>query len=66
MHVLLNDERQECDMPLTVAAFLSQRQLLTPGVALALNHQILPRSRWEEHHLEEGDHLLLFQVIAGG
>lgn len=53
-------------MPLTVAAFLSQRQLLTPGVALALNHQILPRSRWEEHHLEEGDHLLLFQVIAGG
>ena len=66
MHILLNDVPHACDARRTVTAFLDQQQLLAPGVALALNHQILPRSRWEEQILEEGDHLLLFQVIAGG
>lgn len=66
MHILLNDVPHACDARLTVTAFLDQQQLLAPGVALALNHQILPRARWEEQILEEGDHLLLFQVIAGG
>ncbi|WP_437435841.1 sulfur carrier protein ThiS [Klebsiella pneumoniae] len=36
------------------------------AVALALNQHILPRDRWEDHLLQEGDRVLLFQVIAGG
>ncbi|MCM3274373.1 MoaD/ThiS family protein [Paenibacillus elgii] len=26
----------------------------------------MPRDRWEDHLLQEGDRVLLFQVIAGG
>lgn len=49
-----------------VATLLSQLNQLKPGVALALNEQILPRERWEEQLVQDGDRILLFQVIAGG
>ena len=48
------------------SALLTQLEQLQPGVALALNQHILPRDRWEDHLLQEGDRVLLFQVIAGG
>ena len=37
----------------------------SPGTALALNQQILPREQWEHQQVSEGDQILLFQVIAG-
>ncbi|HEY2454922.1 MAG TPA: sulfur carrier protein ThiS [Scandinavium sp.] len=68
MHILVNDERVECETGTRVAALLSQLGHDKPGVALALalNQHILPRSEWAKHPLREGDALLLFQVIAGG
>ncbi|KAE9688458.1 sulfur carrier protein ThiS, partial [Enterobacteriaceae bacterium TzEc077] len=51
---------------LTVAALLDTLRQMKPGTALALNQQILPRERWEHQQVNEGDQILLFQVIAGG
>jgi len=66
MHIEFNDEPMQCAEAITVAALLDQLRLLKPGVALALNQQILPRERWELQQVREGDRILLFQVIAGG
>ena len=66
MNVLVNELRVECETGLTVAALLLRLEQDKPGVALALNQQILPRTQWADHSLQEGDALLLFQVIAGG
>ena len=66
MRILFNDEPMSCDDGLTVAALLDKLRQLKPGTALALNQHILPRDRWEDHLLQEGDRVLLFQVIAGG
>lgn len=66
MHILLNDEHVECENGLHIAALLSQLDRDRPGIALAVNQQILPRAQWAQHTLQEGDALLLFQVIAGG
>lgn len=48
------------------AGLLIQLNQLKPGAALALNQQILPREQWEQQIVQEGDQILLFQVIAGG
>jgi sulfur carrier protein len=66
MRVLFNDEPMMCDENLTVAALLETLRQLKPGTALALNQQILPREQWERQQVNEGDNILLFQVIAGG
>lgn len=66
MQIQFNDESMQCAEGLSVSALLTQLKQLKPGVALALNQQILPRERWEHHIVQDGDQILLFQVIAGG
>ena len=66
MQVWFNDEPLQCAEATSVAALLAQLEQQLPGVALALNQQILPRERWEHQQVNEGDQILLFQVIAGG
>ena len=66
MRILFNDEPMQCAEGLTIVTLLDQLRQLKPGVALALNQQILPRERWELQQVRDGDQILLFQVIAGG
>ncbi|MBB1201961.1 sulfur carrier protein ThiS [Enterobacteriaceae bacterium 89] len=66
MQIIVNDEAVQCEAGLSVAGALASLNLDKPGVALALNQQILPRAQWEQQSLQDGDALLLFQAIAGG
>lgn len=66
MRILFNDALMDLNDTLTVSALLDQLDQLKPGAALALNQQILPREQWDQHHVQDGDQILLFQVIAGG
>ncbi|AMO51093.1 sulfur carrier protein ThiS [Kosakonia oryzendophytica] len=66
MQIRFNDEPMRCTSGLSIATLLNQLNQLKPGVALALNEQILPREQWEDHLVQDGDRILLFQVIAGG
>ncbi len=66
MRIQFNDEPMQCAEALTLHGLLAQLNQLKPGTALALNQQIIPRDRWDHHQLQDGDRILLFQVIAGG
>jgi sulfur carrier protein ThiS len=66
MHIVVNDEAVQCEVGLSVAGALAKLNLDKPGIALALNQQILPRAQWAHQQLQDGDALLLFQAIAGG
>lgn len=66
MQIQFNDEVMPCAEGQTVSDLLVQLNQLKPGTALALNQQILPRDQWQQHIVQEGDQILLFQVIAGG
>ncbi|MES0267638.1 sulfur carrier protein ThiS [Citrobacter sedlakii] len=66
MQIVFNDEPIQCVSELSVSDLLTQLNQLKPGTALALNQQILPREQWERQIVQEGDQILLFQVIAGG
>lgn len=62
MQIWFNDEPLACADNLSVSALLTQLEQQQPGVALALNQHILPRDRWEDHLLQEGDRVLLFRL----
>ncbi|ALB61305.1 thiamine biosynthesis protein ThiS [Cronobacter condimenti 1330] len=66
MRIELNEESMQCEDGLSAAQLLEQLTLDKPGTALAVNQTILPRRQWPDYTLQEGDSLLLFQVIAGG
>ncbi|EFA6623166.1 sulfur carrier protein ThiS [Escherichia albertii] len=66
MQILFNDQPMQCVSGLTVHDLLEQLNLQQAGAALAINQQIVPREQWAQHIVQDGDQILLFQVIAGG
>lgn len=66
MNIIVNDEHLSLGMPVTVSQLLIQLEQPSLGVALAINETIIPRENWENHVINEGDTILLFQAIAGG
>ncbi len=66
MKIFINESPLTLEAPSTITELLSVLDRHQPGTALAINHAIIPRTQWAEHQLQDGDHILLFQAIAGG
>ena len=64
--IRLNDRAQSLAAGLSVADLLAAQDVNPQGVAVALNGAVLPRGRWAETRLNDGDELRLFTAIAGG
>lgn len=47
---------------LLLALAVTQRR----GVAVAINDAVVPKSRWSEHEVEEGDRVEIIQATQGG
>lgn len=65
MQILFNDQAMQCAAGQTVHELLEQLDQRQAGAALAINQQIVPREQWAQHIVQDGDQILLFQVIAG-
>lgn len=65
MRIFLNQQAQEVSAT-TVAELVASLGQDKPGVAVALNGQVVSKPRWADTALNEGDTLDLFSVIAGG
>ncbi|HHQ4559665.1 sulfur carrier protein ThiS [Aeromonas hydrophila] len=64
--IRLNDKAQPLAAGQSVADLLVAQGVNPQGVAVALNGAVLPRGRWAETRLNDGDELHLFTAIAGG
>jgi len=61
------------DKPHTLAEATTLAQLLASiglsagqGVAVAIDHAVVPRSAWSTHLLADGDQVLVIQATQGG
>ena len=66
MTVVVNGESQECRSGSSLAAFLEELGLKGDRIAVELNREIAPRSRWPEIPLTEGDRLEIVHFVGGG
>lgn len=66
MQVTVNGTRTDIDPALTVAALMAARGEIPRRVAVALNGEVVPRSRWETTGLADGDRLEVLAPTAGG
>ncbi len=66
MQVRINGETRAFDEPLTVAELLERRSLPPKRVAVELNERLLPRTRYAETRLAEGDALEIVTLVGGG
>jgi sulfur carrier protein len=66
MRVILNDEALDLAEGTTLGQLLVTLEQDKPGVAVALNQQVVARSQWSVQQLTPNDNITLFHAIAGG
>jgi sulfur carrier protein len=60
------EDRDFSDSPLTLAALVEILGMKADRVAVELNRDIVPRDRWAQTTLSEGDRLEVVHFVGGG
>ena len=66
MTVTVNGERRDLAEDTTVAALLAGLAIEARGVAVAVNSQVVSRSRWDGTRLQAGDRVEVLGAAQGG
>lgn len=66
MQIIVNGESTSTREGITLDELLAQLQLTGQRLAVELNGDIVPRSRWPEVRLGEGDRTEIVRAIGGG
>ncbi len=66
MEFQLNGESQQVGGPLTVHSLLERFDLGRRRVAVAINDEVVPRSRFAEVEIREGDQVEVIHAVGGG
>lgn len=66
MQLLVNGEPRQAAEQATVLSFLEDLGLNPAKVAVERNREIVPRSRWFETWLAEGDRIEIVTFVGGG
>ena len=68
MKLHINGEERQFDSPtpFTLAALVDRLGMKADRVAVELNRDIVPRDRWPETQLSDGDHLEVVHFVGGG
>ncbi len=70
MNLHINGEERSFANPapaaFTLAALIESLAMKPDRVAVELNRDIVPRDRWPQTHLKDGDHLEIVHFVGGG
>ena len=65
MKITINGQEQTSG-PITLAQLIEQLGMKQDRVAVELNRDIVPRTKWAETSLAEGDRLEIVHFVGGG
>jgi thiamine biosynthesis protein ThiS len=65
MKLTINGQEQSCDST-TLAQLIEHLGMKQDRVAVELNRDIVPRAKWAETNLAEGDKLEIVHFVGGG
>jgi len=63
---VLNGEARSAGAPLSVLELLTRFELLKRRVAVAVNAEVVPRSRFADVWIREGDRVEVIHAVGGG
>ncbi|HET7442556.1 MAG TPA: sulfur carrier protein ThiS [Terriglobales bacterium] len=66
MTIEINGEPRTFDGVLTLASLIERLGMKSDRVAVELNRNIVPRERWPETQVSEGDRLEIVHFVGGG
>jgi sulfur carrier protein len=66
MDIILNGETREIPEQTSAAMLLETLGLARRKLALEINREIVPRSRFDQHMIRPGDRIEIVHAIGGG
>ncbi|QCR24544.1 sulfur carrier protein ThiS [Pontibacter sp. SGAir0037] len=67
MKIFINNQPEELTQPQPVSAILNLLQVQhTRGLAIAVNNQIVPKTNWQAHLLQDNDKVTVIRATQGG
>ena len=67
MKVLVNGKNMEIESnETTITNLMSQLNIASVGVAVAIGTSVIPQSKWSEYQLEEGSKVTIIRATQGG
>jgi thiazole synthase len=66
MNVIINGENRQLPDGSTVNGVIEHLRLAGRRLAVEVNNEIIPKSRYAEHALRDGDHVEIVHAIGGG
>ena len=66
MQITLNGEPTEVADALRVSDLLARLDLIGKRIAVEVNADLVPRSRFDQHPLAPGDRVEIIQAVGGG
>ena len=66
MKVIINGDDHQLDGPITLSGLVERLGMKADRVAVELNLEIVPRSRWIETQMADGDRLEIVHFVGGG
>jgi thiamine biosynthesis protein ThiS len=66
MKLVINGGDRDFTAPLTLAGLVEQLGMKPDRVAVELNRDIVPRERWPQTDLSDGDRLEIVHFVGGG
>ena len=66
MQVTINGQNHEFDRATPLAAALQRLEIEDGGIAVAVNDAVVPRTKWGQVMLENGDRVEIIHAVQGG
>jgi sulfur carrier protein len=64
--ITVNGKQEALESPTTVAAYIEAMPIEQRHLALALNGEVIPRDRWPNTPINEGDAMEIVRMVGGG
>ena len=64
--IRLNGEETHLDDLTTVAGLLEKLELSREGIAIAINHRVIPRTSHQEEPIPDRAHVEIIRAVGGG
>jgi thiamine biosynthesis protein ThiS len=66
IEIVINGDARSFDAALTVTELVGRLGVRAEGVAVEVNREIVPKSRWAEQSVGQGDTVEIVTFVGGG
>lgn len=66
MQIIVNGEQRDVTEGLTAEQLVSEMEITGKRIAMEVNLEIVPRSRYSEHIFQAGDKVEIVHAVGGG